>query len=322
MTALRVIEAPEVRRLITGAEALQVVEGVFRSFGEGRSRLSQPSALTLDGTGKTPARFKVKGAAVDPAGLTGFRVITNSGQASYCYLCDGGTGTPLGLVDETWLHKLRTAATAVLAVKHLARPGARVFTLFGTGVIAEEFVPLLSLAVGVEELRVLSRRRESTEAFVARHRPRMSFPVVAAGSPRVAVQEADVVVTLTEATQPIVERGWLGPGGLVCSMGSHHEVDFDVLQEADRFIVDDLDYAMELGDAAAWLRAGQITRDQLTARMDADLAQVVSGARPGRRHEADRILAIVQGMAIGDVALAGYVLTRAGAMPAPAATSV
>jgi ornithine cyclodeaminase len=147
----------------------------------------------------------------------------------------------------------------------------------------------------------------------------MAFPVVAAGSPRDAVLGADVVITLTEATAPIVERGWLGPGGLVCSMGSDHEVDIGVLEEADRFIVDDLDFAMELGDGAAWLRMGQVTRDQLVARMDADLAQVISGDRTGRRDERDRILAIVQGMAIGDVALAGYVLQRAEAVRQPAA---
>jgi ornithine cyclodeaminase len=318
MTALPLVDAADVRRLITGAEAVALVEAAFRAFGERRARLSTPSAMALEGTGAPPARLKMKGAVLEDFRLAGLRVVTNAGEASYCCLFDGGTGTPLGLVDETWLHKLRTAATAALAVKYLARPDARVVTLFGAGAIADEVVPLLPLVADVRELRVVSRRPERTEAFAARHAARMAFPIVVAEGPRPAVAGADVVITLTEATRPIIQPGWLEPGGLVCSMGSHQELDAGVLAEADRFVVDDLDYAMELGDAAAWLGAGQVTRAQLEARLDAALAQVVAGARPGRRGIQERVLAIVQGMAIGDVALAGHVLQRAGARPAPA----
>ncbi|MGH7268087.1 MAG: hypothetical protein ACREMB_24990 [Candidatus Rokuibacteriota bacterium] len=315
MTALRVVEDAEVRRLVTGPDAVRLVEDVFREHGEGRSPLSRPSAMALEGAGRPPTRFKVKGAALHGAGLAGFRVTANAGQASYCYVCDGRTGRPLGLVEESWLHKLRTAATAAVAVKYLARRGARVVTLFGAGVIAGELVPLLPLALEVEELRVLARRQASAEGFAARHGSRMRFPVVAAGSPREAVRGADVVVTLTEATEPIVLPGWLEAGSLLCSMGSHHEVDIAVLDEADRFVADDLDYAMEMGDGAAWLRTGRTTREKLAARLDADVGQVVCGARPGRVSDRDRVLAIVQGMAIGDVALAGHVLRRAGRLP-------
>ena len=310
MTALPIVEDAEVRRLITGPEAVRLIEDVFREYADDGSRLSRPSAMALEGAGEPRTRFTVKGAALDAAGVAGLRVVTDAGPASYCYVCDGRTGQPLGLVNERWLHKLRTAATAVVAARHLARRGARVVALFGAGVIADELVPLLPLAVEVGELRVLSRRRESTERFIARQRSRVAFPVTVAASPRDAVRGADVVVTLTEATEPIVQPGWLEPGSFLCSMGSYHEVDIGVLDEADRFVVDDLEYAMEMGDGAAWLRKGQTTREKLAARLDADLGQVVSGTRPGRVSDGNRVLAIVQGMAIGDVALADHVLRR------------
>lgn len=317
MTSVRILGPREARELVTGPDAVRIIEEVFRGYGEGTSRLSCPSAMSLEAVAGAPLRFKLKGAAVDAAGVAGFRVIalpdpdTGAQHSSCCYVYDTRSGRPLGFVDETRLHRLRTAATGAVAVKYLARRAARVVTLFGAGAIAEELVPLLPLVLDMGELRVSSRRRESMEGFAARHRGRVGSPVRAVSAAREAVAGADVVVTLTEATEPIVKPGWLAPGCFVCSMGSHHEIDIGVLDEADRFVVDDLDYAMEMGDVAAWVRKGQATRERVAARLDADIGQVVSGTRAGRRSDADRVLGIIQGMAIGDVALAAHALRRA-----------
>jgi alanine dehydrogenase len=49
-------------------------------------------------------------------------------------LFDPGTGTPLALMDGTYITAMRTAAAAALATKLLARPDARVLAILGTGV--------------------------------------------------------------------------------------------------------------------------------------------------------------------------------------------
>jgi ornithine cyclodeaminase len=102
--------------------------------------------------------------------------------------------------------------------------------------------------------------------------------------------------------------GTLKPGAVVCSMGSYNEVDFPVLAEADRLIVDDVDFAAEMGDGGAWIDQGHLTRETFQARVDALACEVLSGAKPGRRTPSDRIVALIQGMAIGDVAFAARAL--------------
>src|SRR5207244_2813715 len=119
-----------------------------------------------------------------------------------------------------------------------------------------------------------------------------------------AVEGADVVITLTESPTPLVFPGTLKPGAVVCSMGSYNEVDYGVMLEAERLIVDDEDFAAEMGDGAAWISQRHLSRAQFAARIDALACEVLAGKKKGRRTSAERIVALIQGMAIGDVAFA------------------
>ncbi len=49
----------------------------------------------------------------------------------------------LCVMDGTYITAIRTAAAAVLSVRELARPDARVATLVGTGVQGREYLQLL-----------------------------------------------------------------------------------------------------------------------------------------------------------------------------------
>src|SRR5947208_14596510 len=49
-------------------------------------------------------------------------------------LFDPATGTPVALMDGTYITAMRTAAAAALATRLLARPDARVLAILGTGV--------------------------------------------------------------------------------------------------------------------------------------------------------------------------------------------
>jgi ornithine cyclodeaminase/alanine dehydrogenase-like protein (mu-crystallin family) len=94
-------------------------------------------------------------------------------------------------------------------------------------------------------------------------------------------------------------------------MGSYNEVDYGVLAESQRLVVDDPDFAAEMGDGAAWISQGHLSRQQFAARIDALACEVIAGKKPGRRARSDRIVALIQGMAIGDVAFAAYALKEA-----------
>jgi ornithine cyclodeaminase len=126
-----------------------------------------------------------------------------------------------------------------------------------------------------------------------------------------AIRGADIIITLTLTDKPIIRSGMLSPGSFLCSMGETEEVEISVLAETDKFVVDEFEYATILGDMSQWLKKGLIERDLLKEKVDAHIGQIVGSLVPGRQKPTDRIFAIIQGMAICDLALANYALTKA-----------
>ncbi|MBI4182362.1 MAG: ornithine cyclodeaminase family protein [Proteobacteria bacterium] len=320
MPKLRIVGEAEVRSLTTVADALAIVEETYREFGRtGSQGLSDPPSLFAGSKRPGHAAFKVKGATLAGVGVTGLRLIADAppgeGGRTYdfCYVLDDRTGEPLGLVEETWLHALRTALTGVVAAKALARPDSRIAAVIGAGKIAAELFPALTQTFRLAEVRVAARRRESARAFALGHGAATGVPFRAAADAAEAIAGADIVITLTTADQPFVKPGMLKAGAFLCSMGEGEEVDHAVLDEVDRFVVDDFEYATRLGDIAAWIRKGRAPREALAARVDSEIGAICAGRAPGRQDPGERIYAVIQGMAICDLALANWVLGRARA---------
>lgn len=310
MGDLRILAEADVRAVMTAQIALDLARRTLLDQAAGGSRVSTPSAMALDAVPAGGPRFKFKAAVVGHLAASGIRLLAHPGPtamktANYCAVYDHGDFHLAGLVAEHWLSRLRTAAFGAVSVQPLVNPGPLVVALFGAGGIADEIVPMLKSTLPIRELRITSRRAESMNAFAAKHGGR------AEPDGRRAVDGADLVITLTESPTPLVFPGTLKPGAVLCSMGSYNEVDFGVLAEAQRFIVDDPDFAAEMGDGGAWIAQGRISRGDFMARVDAQSCDVLAGKKPGRRAPSERIVALIQGMAIGDVAFAAKALREA-----------
>ena len=316
MSSIRILGEDDVRELIDSESALEIARRTLKDQAEGGSSLSTPSAMTLDATRFGGGRFKFKAANVGHLGASGIRLIsrmsaTDTNAKNFCAVYRHGGLALSGLVAELWISRIRTAAFGAAAIEMLANPGPLVVALFGAGKIANQIVPMLARTLDIRELRVSSRRPESTAHFVSVHAPKLDFDMRAEPEAARMVKDADVVITLTEADTPLVRPGTLKPGALVCSMGGKNEIDYGVLSEVQRFIVDDVDFATEVGDGGAWIRQGKLTFEQFHTRVDALACEVAGGIKPGRLTPDDRILAIMQGIAIGDVAFAAYALQQA-----------
>ena len=314
--SLRILRDDDVRAAINADIALDMARRTLRDQAEGGSRLSAPSAMTLDAVPVGGPRFKFKAAAVGHLRASGIRLLSHPGPTdmktcNYCAVYDHAGFHLSGLVPEHWLSRVRTAAFGVTSIEPLVNPGPLVVALFGAGGIAREIVPMLARTFSIAELRVHSRRAESMSALVTAHAPSAAFPMRAEPDCARAASGADLLITLTESTSPLVFPGTLKPGAVVCSMGSYNEIDYGVLLEAQRLIVDDTDFAAEMGDGGAWIAQGRLTRQEFTARVDALVCEVISGRKRGRLAPSDRIVALVQGMAIGDVAFAALALREA-----------
>jgi alanine dehydrogenase len=205
------------------------------------------------------------------------------------------TGEPLATMDGRLITEVRTAAVSAVATERLARSDASVLAIIGSGVQARSHLEALRLVRNFQEVRVWSPRRAAT--FAKEHSVR------AAASAEEAVRGADVVVTATTSSTPVLSGQWLSPGAHINAVGAPRpdwrELDDEVLCHA-RIYVDSREAAMkESGDVIA---AGKIF---------AEIGEVVSGAQPGRRSAEDVTLFKSLGLAVEDVATAGLVCHKA-----------
>lgn len=312
---MRILTQADVHDVVGPEDAFRTVEAAWREYGQHRSLSSVPPSLNLSGPTDGAATHRVKGAVSPTLGAAGFRIATYPGagpvdRRHVHLVLDYVTGEVIGLVDEEWLHGLRAATQAVVAAAYLARQDARVVGIVGAGRIARELFPGLALRFPLEDVRVTAVPHDNAEAY-ARDLSATGVPVRTVASAEEAIRGADIVVTITTAKAPMVEAGWLKPGALLVSLGGVHEVRHAVLAECDRFVADDFDYALSRGDLGAWVAGGETTADALRKRLDADIGEVVAGLKPGRQRPDERILAVIQGLAACDVAMAKLALDRA-----------
>jgi ornithine cyclodeaminase/alanine dehydrogenase-like protein (mu-crystallin family) len=210
------------------------------------------------------------------------------------------TGEPAAVMDGRLITEMRTAAVSAVATRLLARPDAAVLGILGAGVQARSHVEALRLVRPFADVRVWSPR--NARAFAD------ELGVRAAGSAEEAVRGADVVLTATTSTTPVLRGEWLSPGTHVNAVGAvrpdWRELDDDVLRGA-RIFVESRDAAtVEAGDVIA------------AGRPVVEIGEVLRGSEPGRIAGDEITLFKSVGVAVEDVATADLVYRKALDRPA------
>lgn len=206
------------------------------------------------------------------------------------------------LLDNGWLTDVRTAAAGAVAADALARPDATRAAILGAGVQARMQLQALTLVRPLAGATVWARDPARAQAFAAEMTAVLSIPVTAAATVEEATQAADIVVTTTPATAPILHR--VAPGTHVTAMGSDAEHKHEIapaLVAGARYVADRLSQTRTLGELAH-------------AGLDGDfpeLGQVLAGQAPGRTDPQQITLADLTGTGIQDTAIATLALARA-----------
>ena len=123
------------------------------------------------------------------------------------------TGEPVAVMDARLITEMRTAAVSAAVTNYLAAPDSRVLALLGSGVQARAHLEALAQVRRFEEVRIWSRTAAHAELFAEQHGAR-------ATTREAAIRGADVIVTATNALEPVLEGAWLKPGAHVNAVGS------------------------------------------------------------------------------------------------------
>jgi ornithine cyclodeaminase/alanine dehydrogenase-like protein (mu-crystallin family) len=224
-------------------------------------------------------------------------------QAVICVF-DPENGTPVALMDGTYITATRTAAGSALATRLLAREDARVLAIVGAGVQARSHARALPRVRDFAEIRIVSREVSKAEALAGELGPRAR----AVSSYEEAVRGADVVATTTHAREPVVRREWLSPGAHVNSVGLNpagSELDSAIVADA-LLVVESRESALAPPPAGAPELVGVDP-----GHVHAELGELVAGVRPGRTSPEQVTLYKSVGVAVQDVAAAALVLAAA-----------
>ncbi len=215
---------------------------------------------------------------------------------------DPANGSPLALMDGTYITATRTAAGSALATRLLAREDARILAVVGTGVQARTHARAIPRVRPIEEVRVAGRDRAKVDALAE------EIGGVAVDSYEEAIRGADVVTAATHASEPVVRREWLSPGTHVNSVGLNpagREVDEGTVADA-LLVVESRASALAPPPAGA---------PELTGldpgHVHAELGELVSGTRQGRGSREEITLYKSVGVAVQDAAAAALVLAAA-----------
>lgn len=216
-------------------------------------------------------------------------------------LFDEATGTPIAMMDATYITAIRTGGAAAVATRVLAREDARVLAIIGAGAQGDSHLQTFPRVRDFMEIRIASRNTERAKALAEQH-PRAT----AVASFEDAVRGADVVACCTDAREPILRRDWISPGTHVSAVGGTFgpELDRETVAACTVFVE-------WRGAAANPPPAGAHELQGLDPESVTEIGEVLSGKRKGRTSREQLTLYKSTGHAVEDAATARLVYDRA-----------
>lgn len=267
-------------------------------MGEGRTFAQMPGSLGDD------AMFGAKMISV-------FADPENPGRRRHrgvIAMFEPESGRPVAIVDAEEVTHIRTAAATAVATDALARRDAHRLLILGTGGQARTHLEALPLVRDFTRVAIWGRDADKAAALAAEYADRL--PTEAVTHLPVEAGSADIICTLTGASDPILRGAWLRPGCHVNIVGSSGpgpvEVDSELVARS-RFVADSRANALDA--AAEFLlakEAGVVGEDHIVA----EIGEVLLGTSEGRRSDADITAYKSLGHAVQDLAAAAYLYER------------
>lgn len=319
MAEVSILTETELRRLVSlDLDAIACVEDAFRALASGA--VVMPPILRLD-IAEANGEVDVKTAYVP--GLSSFAIKVSPG-----FFDNPKLGLPsvnglmlvmsarTGLIeaiflDNGYLTDIRTAAAGAVAARHLSRPDSTVAGIIGAGVQARLQLEALTLVRPIRKAVVWARDPEKARTMASEIAERLGIEITALADIRAVVEAADILVTTTPATAPLVHADWFRPGQHLTAMGSDaehkNEVDPALVKRADIYVADSLGQTRRLGELHHAISAGLVGSGEEFA----ELGSVIAGISPGRTDASQITFADLTGTGVQDTAIATLARTRA-----------
>ncbi len=314
MTETLFLRSDELDGLADPAAFVDAVRDAYRQRGQGAA--AEPR--TKLGSEEPPGMLTSYGAILPDTGAMGGYMYSAGFVAGDAWfttpLFDAESGEPLAIVDGASMNPFKTGATGAVGVDELARADATSVAVIGSGAQARGQLKCTAEVRELETVWVYSPTKEHREAFAGELNESLDAAVAAVASSAAAVENADIVITATNAPEPVFDGTALDPGTHVTAMGQYdpekRELDSRTIERAT--YVPDLE-ARATTDAGSFIQAmaeGVVDEDHIHA----ELGDVVAGNAPGR--EDDEEITVFDSGGTGIETVAGAYLLYESAVEA------
>lgn len=316
---MRVLIADQrlVTELLPMDEAIEVMRRALTMLAQGDAILPLRTMMFLPGgervMGLMPTYLGgleavgVKIVAAFPANF-GTEYDTHQGVVLFF---DTEQGLLRAIVDATSITAIRTAAVSGLATNLLARPDAGDLTIIGAGTQAHTHLQAMMAVRPVRRVRVYSVPAESAAAFAARESQLTGLAVEACSSAEEAVEAADLICTVTSATEPVLRGAWISPGAHINAVGAYtpatRELDSALVAGARLYADRRESLLSEAGEFLIPKGEGLIGDEHIVG----EIGEVLLGKAPARTSPTEITLFKSLGIAVEDLAAAHHVYRAA-----------
>ena len=167
--------------------------------------------------------------------------------------------------------------------------------------------------VKIDPPRLAALVKEHPDATLKELRDKLGILVRAEPDAANAAAGADIIVTTTPSTEPLIKPGFVSAGQHITAMGSDaehkNEIAPAILRMADLYVADSAKQTRRLGELHHALDAGVMAADAEVT----ELGEIIAGSKPGRRSASDITIADLTGTGVQDTAIATLARDRAHA---------
>jgi len=222
-------------------------------------------------------------------------------------LFDPDTGRCKALVGGNLLTALRTAAASAVSIRHLARTDSRVLGIVGAGHQSRFQLRAALDQRNFEQVVAWNRNPQGLDALQAvAAEAGVAFRSV--GREEIG-READVIVTITSAAEPLLLADWIRPGAHVACMGTDtagkQEVEPGLLARSAVF-TDEVAQSVSIGEAKRAVKDGLVPAEAIIP-----IGAVIDGRHAGRTSEDQVTLFDGTGVGLQDLAVASRAAEKA-----------
>jgi alanine dehydrogenase len=299
----------DVTELLDIETAIAAVEEVLRDQAEGlatnrpRQRVAAPTS-----------QLHVMAAAARRLGVCGLKayITSRKGARFLVLLYDSDSGDLLAIMEADRLGQMRTGAASGVATKYMARSDADTVGIFGTGWQAESQLMAVCAVKQIKSIKAYSRNAERREAFARKMSATLQIEVTPVKSPEEAARGQSIIITATNAREPVLNGDWIEAGAHINAIGSNflskRELDLEAVRRASVIAVDSIEQSrLESGDLLPAIERGLINWESVV-----ELGRIVAGQVRGRINDSDITIFKSSGIALEDIstALRVYNLAR------------